>query len=569
MSSKAPSVIFPTQSTVTCKGCDSEFDVKWFCKNCTASLCDKCKQEHKDNKFLTDHKVVSRTADLIRIIESSKVIESCPIHTDCDITVFCNDCDTPCCISCIEEKHQRHAIFGIAKKYMECEDKVNDLAIKLEKQTLQDLRSNIEELRQALTSHERSYEEVEKEVNKFRQELKAAVDESCESILSELKQNETNQSDDIKKTIADLENKVKDTERFISLCGDKIRKGGIELVEFSTLTPPSHVHSTPIHSQRIPVFVKGEGLINIIMQKVGELKLLAQQDCKSDTSVDGSRVIAQMGRSNKPEPDIEVKVIAKFDAEILGGAVVPTGKDKEWIAYWWSDTMYLYDSKGNVIRSVVVEKMKSIWDLVLRRSGDALVSTNDNKVRLVTTKAKTMTLIDCGSFSPKGVCLTENEEIVVCMASQGDKNHVAVYSPDGKRKIKEIFVKDRQGNQMLTNPTRLVMLGKDLSVINHQSNVVTFTQDGALQWVYTGSGIGQTKFAPVGLCIDEFFNILISDIDNHCIHYVDDLGSLIQILLTKGQHGIEKPFGIGVDNDTGLVWIGMICKKLAVVKYLK
>ena len=269
MSSKAPSVIFPTQSTVTCKGCDSEFDVKWVCKNCSASLCENCRQEHSNNKFLSNHTIVPRTGDVIRKLDSSKIVETCPKHPECEITGFCNDCIEPCCISCIDEKHQRHAISAMVKKYIECEDKVNDLAIKLEKQTLNDLRSNIEELRQALKSHEKSYAEVEKEVNKFRQELKTAVDKSCDRVLDDLGEQETKQSTDMKKTIADLENKVKDTEGFVSLCGDKIRKGGIELVEFSTLTPPSHVHSTPIPSQRIPVFMKGEDLINIIMQNVG------------------------------------------------------------------------------------------------------------------------------------------------------------------------------------------------------------------------------------------------------------------------------------------------------------
>ena len=299
----------------------------------------------------------------------------------------------------------------------------------------------------------------------------------------------------------------------------------------------------------------------------GELKVLAQQDCKSDTSVDGSRVKAQIGRSNKSEPDIEVKVLAKFDAEISGGSVVPTGKDTTWIAHWHSDTMYLYDSQSKVIRYVVVAKWSGIWNLVLKRSGDAVVCTRDNKVRLVTTNDKVKTLIDTGSFSPRGLCLTEKEEIVVCMSAQSDKNHVAVYSPDGKRKIKEIFVKDGQGKQLLTDPIRVVMLGKDLSVNNNESNVVTTTQIGAFRWVYSGSEIEKKEFCPVGMCADKFLNLLISDINNDTIHCVNREGSLIRILLTGEQHSIETPFGIGVDNDTGLVWIGMASSKLAVVKY--
>ena len=69
------------------------------------------------------------------------------------------------------------------------------------------------------------------------------------------------------------------------------------------------------------------------------------------------------------------------------------------------------------------------------------------------------------------------------------------------------------------------------------------------------------------LCVDKFCNLLISDWGRQCVHYVDREGVLIQLLLTREQHGIEYPFGIGVDNETGKVWVGNDIKKIGIAKY--
>ena len=51
-------------------------------------------------------------------------------------------------------------------------------------------------------------------------------------------------------------------------------------------------------------------------------------------------------------------------------------------------------------------------------------------------------------------------------------------------------------------------------------------------------------------------NLLISDYNDHCVHYVSREGGLIQIIMTWAQHGVELPYGIGVDKETGEAWIG-------------
>uniref|UniRef100_A0A194AMQ9 Uncharacterized protein n=1 Tax=Pinctada fucata TaxID=50426 RepID=A0A194AMQ9_PINFU len=96
-----------------------------------------------------------------------------------------------------------------------------------------------------------------------------------------------------------------------------------------------------------------------------------------------------------------------------------------------------------------------------------IVTFWDSKVRRVSVSGEVSTLIDTSPFRPYGVCLTDNEDVVVCMTGQDKKNnHIAVYSPDAGRKLRVIRGMDDQGKQQITNPYRVVSNGKDLCVVN-------------------------------------------------------------------------------------------------------
>ena len=90
--------------------------------------------------------------------------------------------------------------------------------------------------------------------------------------------------------------------------------------------------------------------------------------------------------------------------------------------------------------------------------------------------------------------------------------------------------------------------------------------------VYDGSQTETGKLDAWGMCMDKFRNLLISDWTNNCVHYVDRAGCLIQILLISDQHGIEAPWGIGVDDETGTVWVGgggIMDNKVWILRYLQ
>ncbi|KAK3082436.1 hypothetical protein FSP39_023498 [Pinctada imbricata] len=199
-----------------------------------------------------------------------------------------------------------------------------------------------------------------------------------------------------------------------------------------------------------------------------------------------------------------------------------------------------------------------------------LVTCSDKKVRRVSVSGKVSTIIDTAPFDCMSVYVTTKQEIVVCMYGQGDKDHVAVYSPDGRSKLREIRGRDGQGKRLITIPYRMVQNGQDLFVVNDSRNVVCVDEKDNVRWMYDGKQAKLEKsFYPIGICVDKYNNLLVTDFYNDCVHYIEKEGGLKKVTLTQEQAGLRCHWGICVDDVTGHVWVGNFLKNVVIAKYLK
>ena len=571
MSSVDPVFIPPAQSTVKCDGCDTAFDIDWFCKACPASLCNTCKERHETDRFWGKHTIVPRTGDAIRTFDSSKVKELCSEHSDREIILYCNKCNVSCCSMCIDHAHRQHDIMSIERKYIECEDQINSIANEVEKNTMKELQEKIDDIQKTFELCKKNYTEVKNKVNEFRRNLKDAVDKSCDSLLKELEQKLDKLQSDANSAISALEHQIKENENFIALCAASIRKGGLELLKCKLKPPVSNLPFVSKFRSDVPVFVPCSDLIDLISNSVGEIKYGSCDD-------DHSPAMSSKGNATKSMDIVKEKnspllptisAIRSFSCQIHGAYMYPAGDGSTWIAGVSSDKMYRYSNTGQLLMSYTAEKGTQIRGMVVNASGDIFVCSSDRKVRLVTEKGKVSPLIDTSPYKPRGLCLNKELGIMVCMAGLGYEDHIAVFSLKLNRKAKHICVRDSVGNQMLTNPTHMAMIGENIAILNDSSNVVTFDQNGKIKWVYGQSQATLESFTPAGMFVDKLSNIVISDRDNHCVHYVDREGNFIRKLLTRAEHGIEYPRGVCVDKENGVIWVGSNAgKKILFGKYL-
>ena len=302
--------------------------------------------------------IVEKTGSVIRSFDSSKIIQPCPEHPEKELTAYCNDCETPCCIKCIEKKHRRHDVVAIETKYMECEDDFNSVITDLKQNKVKQLQLRLKELKESLVFQEKNVYKAEKEVNRFRQGLKAEIDNSCDKLVFDMKQKQQESSDEIKFTISKIELNLKETESFVATCGQRIREGVLDLIQNSPTPPPSPAQPDISHGN--PVFIPRVNLMNSITQNVGEIKWESSTKY-SDSIV--KTMATTSGKFDPGKPIKDVEMLNVLDVKMDGiETVIPVGKDTAWIASSYSTLMKLFDNKGREIRSVSVARRTGIRD---------------------------------------------------------------------------------------------------------------------------------------------------------------------------------------------------------------
>ncbi|KAK3092789.1 hypothetical protein FSP39_007251 [Pinctada imbricata] len=569
-----PTIRFP-QTTVECEGCGAEFDVNWFCKNCPASLCDACKEKHSKDRLMKKHEVVLRTGSVLWTHGSWKLNEPCQKHKGNDLVTYCNECKTPCCLICTEEKHKTHDWTRLNTKYFDAESLLNALVDDLSKSSIPTIQNETSNLKQKIDSCNEDFSRVNSHLNIVEDELHKALAQSFDVMRKDLSEKQSKCISKINEKIENFESQIKEIEILIASTEQKIRAGGLDLIEYNPECPQILSCHSDV-STPVPYFVLNEGILNEIKSNLGKINYDDRKYKTLDVSVkqegDQKSSIQDVGKVGMP--DLQIEKISSFQADIKGRSIKPVGNDTAWLSWHSLDSIYLYDSSGNKIKSVTIQGSGGILGMAVQRSGDIIVSCRDDAVRHVSVDGKITTLINTAPFIPQGVCLTDTEEIVVCMSGQKDKNHVVLYTPDGKSKVREIKARGKDSKQLLTSPYAVVINDDQLVVVNHHCNVMSLDQQSSeVLWVYDGKQAKlDVQFTPLGICNDKFSNLLVTDQKNHCIHYLDRKGILIKVFMTKN-FGLQNPWGIGVDNEWikgDRIWCGSAnSQEIFLLKYLK
>ena len=490
-------------------------------------------------------------------MDQQKSPSSVPVTRARDITIYCKKCKVGCCAKCHADKHKLHDFCPIEDSYLEKEISLNAYIKELENDVHSKLDKLIDNAKHDNTEEESSIEKEINGVNEFRKEVKNQVDIQCDSLVDILRKSNVDKTN----IIVELQKQKQNIDRLIRECKEKIWEGKLDLIEYSPPSPSSLLPNQPPISVRKAKFVPDKKVLDDIRKGLGRIEF-------GDTEKTMKAVISNKDRYQFDRSKLQVKKLKHFNSKTDATSITIAGKNRAWIANVYSDTMYLYDNNGKVIRCVTVAKGVGIWDTAVTPTGEIIITNKDKKVRRVSVDGTVTILIDTATFEPSGVCLMDT--VAVCMNEQRDKNHVAIFTPDGKNKVSEIRGRDAKNKQVVTNLYHVVQNGEDFCVVNFDENVVCVKQTGERSWIYDGRSTDlKEQFRPRRVCCDKYHNLLVSDGNNYCVHYIDGEGHLIQVILTEKQVGMRYHWGIAVDDETGQVWVGNGNKDVTIAKYIK
>ena len=312
----------------------------------------------------------------------------------------------------------------------------------------------------------------------------------------------------------------------IQECKEKIWEGNFDLIEYN---PPSLDSFNPFVDLFLkPKFIPKLEVLDIIEKGVGKIEY------------EGER------QSNKKERKPCVQNGISFKSRVEATAITNAGNNMVWVGSYLKNEICMYDDKGQEIKSLAFPRDIGINDMTVKESGEIIIVNTDQQVQLVSLSGTIETLVNTSPFTAMGVCLSETEEIAVCMRGQGYKNHIAIYSQKGSKKMCEI-----RGRKKITDPYRIVCNGHDFSVVNSENSVITVDREGKIRWSYR-----PINFYPKGIACDIHQNTFVSDFRNSCVHQLDENGYLIRMLLTHEETGLNNHWAIYVDRKTGYLWVG-------------
>ncbi|XP_078330478.1 uncharacterized protein LOC144624515 [Crassostrea virginica] len=266
----------------------------------------------------------------------------------------------------------------------------------------------------------------------------------------------------------------------------------------------------------------------------------------------------------------EVIAIINTPYRILWGLEC-IGEEEAWI-FGSEETIKRINIRGTVMETVNTIHNRSPEGISVTGGGVLIYSDKNSRTVNIVRYGNPQVLINTlPSWRPGRLCSTRAGDIFVHVHRGGEsdnrRNKIIRYR--GQDIIQQIY-RDGQNNPIFGDGVcaRFMSENKneDICVSNiYLRNVVVVDRAGNVRFRYDGSPARrENPFGPRGIVTDALSQIIVADIDNNCLHVLDQNG---QFLRCVDGCQLEDPCKVSVDSR-GRLWVGCQNGKIIVIEYL-
>ncbi|XP_062597769.1 uncharacterized protein LOC134259189 [Saccostrea cucullata] len=218
-------------------------------------------------------------------------------------------------------------------------------------------------------------------------------------------------------------------------------------------------------------------------------------------------------------------------------------------------TMKLFSiNQGSLLKSITTKSGNAKSNIAVTKGGDLVYTdTNDRTVNIVKNE-KIEEAISLQEWRPKGVCSTSSGDLLVIMDSKDDKQTKVVrYSGSIEKQTIQF---DDEGKPLYSPSYRYLR-----NVTENKNLDICVADDGTGVIVV----VNQNKpFYPRGITTDSQSRILTADMNNDCVHIIDQDGQFLRYL----DCGLTEPWGLCTDTNDNLFIAQWENKQVKKIKYL-
>ncbi|KAK3102447.1 hypothetical protein FSP39_011430 [Pinctada imbricata] len=535
------------QAALDCDLCESHDKVEWYCITCPANLCEKCKVLHTSRKNFKQHCVISREEYKSKTKKENEnektVVSYCAVHRNNELTLTCVTCKVPVCSECIVSKHNQHKFESLTSKLDKTKKNLSIYISKLEEKTTQVLRL-IDKNTEGLTIAQGKKEEVRMDIIKARDNVKALADAESKKMLEQLETEMKKNTFEVSKSNTKLKSSHQQMTNLIQKARPLLNNHDTDTIDeflsrnhFDEEFPDGEVKlATPKFQDRS-------------LQSIGILGTL-NFECVKEKEV--------VACSLKPS---DIKIIGTFTIDATATEIRTASSTLVWCSNFDKTCLRLYQFRGKGVKSLTTDF--KVQSFILDGIGNVIAcDLNGQSIKKITTDGSIVILCNTKPQSPRGICLNQRKQAVVCMGE-----FLVIFSHDFKTKLHE-FRYDQQGQPLFQRAFKVAVNGNTsyCAVDVDAKRVVTISMEGRLLWTYNGGQL-KDKFSPTNICCDTLNMVIVADTANHKVHLLANTGDFI-MYITSGID-IKDPCGLDISDD-GLLWISENSKSRKVhrVKYL-
>ncbi|XP_022304288.2 uncharacterized protein LOC111111540 [Crassostrea virginica] len=551
------------QDSVTCDLCDNP--TQQFCNSCQVSLCDTCVKKHREDFSSLSHDIVPFLDRKIQL-----VCPECQHHPGQRCEANCLRCSVPVCFKCvISGPHEKHKLEELTKTHEKRTQRIAVDTDEIKSELIPKYQGKNITYESSVSETHTQFVDLLNESKKLRQLWHQEVDnifDKIDSISQSHRKENLNvlhtYHNKIKKLIFEMNKIVEQNEKLLkSKNFSEVNKYKSKLKEFRDFLHNVDLKLPSFHSK----IEQGKELSIEFGDYRAILNQMLQTSLLADFPPCISRIWEQMDK---------VRVTTTISTEykpLLGVACV--GEAEAWI-FGENQTITRIDIHGIVKNTVTNRGKTGLSGISVTRERELMQSDRDRRtVNIVRNGMPEICFTTPEDWSPKRLCCSRSGEIFVHICKLNIRatytNKIIRYQGQS---IQQEICNDRHGNLIFKDGSDSLFITEnnngDICVSDTNANtVVVVDKWGRVQYSYDGiKAKKKGSFHPRGIVTDVLSNIIVADINNECLHILDQNGLFLRCI---DDCKLEKPFALSVDSDWRL-WVGFFnSRKIRVIEYLK
>lgn len=214
--------------------------------------------------------------------------------------------------------------------------------------------------------------------------------------------------------------------------------------------------------------------------------------------------------------------------------------------------MKLYNLHGKLLKSIQTKSSVNVSSgIAVTKSGYLFYTDDVNRTVNVFTYKQMVEVIRLVGWTPRNVCVSSSDSLLVIMNSDDNQTRVVRYYGSKEGQIIQL---NQQGSPLYSSGNlKYISENRNLDICVadwEAGSVVVVDQAGKLRFTYTGLSSTAKKlsyFHPVGITTDSQGRILT--IANCCIHIIDEEGMFLRLI---DNCDLCNPYDLCVDSKDNL-----------------